>query len=59
MSYVDEMLAMHGCDNTLHHAETWARAHNVAWSKLNRSLRAIGGFCDCEIGLNSTSDGDG
>ena len=57
LSYVDEMIALHGCDNTLQHAETWARAHRVPWSKLNRSLRSLGGFCDCEIGLNTVADG--
>jgi len=55
---VDEMIALHGCDNTLQHAETWARAHKVAWFKLNRSLRSLGGFCDCEIGLNTVADGE-
>lgn len=56
LKYVDEMLAMQGCDNTLHHAETWARAHKIGWARLGKSLRSLGGFCDCEIGLNTVSD---
>jgi hypothetical protein len=50
--YVDEMCALHGCDNTLTHAHTWARAHGVPWSSLSGSLRSLGGFCDCEVGMN-------
>lgn len=56
LRYVDEMIAMQGCDNTLAHAETWARAHKVGWAKLARSLRSLGGFCDCEIGMNAVPD---
>lgn len=52
LRYVDEMCAMQGCDNTLQHAETWARANGVSWSVLFRGLRGLGGFCDCEIGMN-------
>jgi hypothetical protein len=52
MSYVETMLSLQGCDNTLHHAEAWARAHGVAWGRLGRSLRGSGGFCDCEVGMN-------
>jgi Protein of unknown function (DUF2695) len=56
LTFVEEMLAMQGCDNTLSHAETWARAHKVGWAKLGRALRSLGGFCDCEIGMNTVSD---
>jgi hypothetical protein len=59
MSYLDEMIAMQGCDNTLHHAEGWARAHGVAWGRLSRSLRGLGGFCDCEVGMNVAEEGYG
>lgn len=52
MSYLDEMIALQGCDNTLHHAEAWARAHGVGWGRLGRCLRGLGGFCDCEVGMN-------
>jgi hypothetical protein len=52
LRYVDEMCALQGCDNTLQHAQTWARASGVSWSGLSRGLRALGGFCDCEIGMN-------
>ena len=50
--YVDEMCALHGCDNTLTHAHTWARANGVPWASLSGSLRSLGGFCDCEVGMN-------
>jgi hypothetical protein len=55
LRYIEEMLAMHGCDNTLSHAETWARAHGVGWARLSRGLRSLGGFCDCEIGMNTVA----
>ena len=58
LNYIDEMLAMQGCDNTLSHSQAWARAHGVGWARLSRALRTVGGFCDCEIGLNTVSDGD-
>lgn len=57
--YVEEMIALHGCDNTLANAETWARAHGVAWARLARTLRSLGGFCDCEIGMNIVTHEDG
>jgi hypothetical protein len=56
LNFVEEMLAMQGCDNTLAHAQTWARAHGVAWAGLSRGLRSLGGFCDCEIGMNAARD---
>jgi hypothetical protein len=56
LNFIDEMLAMQGCDNTLAHAQTWARAHGVPWSGLSRGLRSLGGFCDCEIGMNAARD---
>ena len=52
LRYVDELCALQGCDNTLQHAETWARANGVSWATLSRGLRGLGGFCDCEIGMN-------
>ena len=52
LRYVDEMCALQGCDNTLQHAETWARANGVSWPDLSHGLRGLGGFCDCEIGMN-------
>ena len=58
LNFVDEMLAMQGCDNTLSHAQTWARAHGVPWAGLSRALRSLGGFCDCEIGMNAAAEGD-
>jgi hypothetical protein len=50
--YLEEVIAMQGCDNTLHFAEGWARAHQVPWGRLARALRSLGGFCDCEVGMN-------
>src|SRR3977135_713549 len=56
LTFVEEMMVMEGCDNALSHAGTWARAHKVGWAKLGRALRSLGGFCDCEIGINTVSD---
>lgn len=58
LNFIEEMLAMQGCDNTLSHAQTWARAHRVAWGGLSRGLRSLGGFCDCEVGLNTVTGSD-
>jgi hypothetical protein len=58
LTYVEEMIAMRGCDNTLEHAQTWARAHDIAWGRLGRTLRGLGGFCDCEIAMNVVEDQD-
>jgi len=58
LKYVEEMIAMRGCDNTLDHAQTWARANGVSWARLSRTLRALGGFCDCEIALNVAEESD-
>ncbi|HEX6870863.1 MAG TPA: DUF2695 domain-containing protein [Micromonosporaceae bacterium] len=55
LCYVDELTAMQGCDNTLHHAQAWARAHRLDWARLSRSLRGLGCFCDCEVTLNRVS----
>ena len=57
LRFVEEMLAIRGCDNTLSHAQTWARAYGVPWARLARGLRGIGGFCDCEIGMNVVEEG--
>jgi hypothetical protein len=57
LSYLDVMIALQGCDNTLHHAEAWARAHGVPWGRLGRSLRGLGGFCDCEVEMNVADEG--
>src|SRR6478752_3237728 len=52
LAYLDEVVMMHGCDNTLHLAEGWARAHGFDWGRLSRSLRGLGAFCDCEVAMN-------
>ena len=52
IAYVEEVVMLQGCDNTLTLAEGWARAHGVAWGRLARSLRSLGGFCDCEVAMN-------
>ena len=54
--YLDETIALQGCDNTLHHAQAWAEAHKVSWARLSRALRGLGGFCDCEVLMNVAAD---
>jgi hypothetical protein len=56
LRYLEEMIAMQGCDNTLSHSMGWARAHGVDWGRLSRSLRGLGGFCDCEVGMNVANE---
>jgi Protein of unknown function (DUF2695) len=48
--YLDGMVGLLGCDHSLSHAEAWARAHQVRWGRLARSVRSLGAFCDCEVG---------
>lgn len=52
LRYVDELCSLHGCDGSLAHSRGWARANDVAWTSLGRSLRGLGGYCDCEVGMN-------
>jgi Protein of unknown function (DUF2695) len=54
--YLNETIALQGCDNTLHHAQSWAEAHGVPWGRLARALRGLGGFCDCEVLMNVSAD---
>jgi hypothetical protein len=52
IGYLDQVVAVQGCDNTLRHAQTWARTNRVDWAALGRTLRGRGAFCDCEVPLN-------
>jgi hypothetical protein len=59
LRYLDEMIALQGCDNSLHHARAWAGAHGVPFGPLARTLRGLGGFCDCEVLMNVAAGDEG
>jgi hypothetical protein len=56
MHHLRVHLSETGCDNTLRHAEVWARGLDVAWARLRAALHAAGGFCDCEVMMNVTDE---
>ncbi len=50
--YLVRMVVEHGCDNHLRWAARWRDQVAPAWSGLERTLAARGGYCDCEVLMN-------
>jgi hypothetical protein len=50
--YVDAKLQEHDCDHTLRYSTEFAEASRWDVEKIVESLRANGGYCDCEILMN-------
>lgn len=50
--YVQRMVTLHGCDNTLRWVEKWQRATPRSTRRLRTQLRSRGAYCDCEAILN-------
>jgi hypothetical protein len=50
--YVNRMLELGGCDNTLRWAKRYRDLRVPTAVALERRLGDIGGFCDCELFLN-------
>ena len=48
-----EVPRVKGCDNTLALTESWMRMHRVSFEYWRPILNAAGGYCDCEVLLNS------
>lgn len=51
-NYLDEMLDIHQCDNTLKFTLEFLRENNLPIEKSLDWLRENGGFCDCEVLAN-------
>lgn len=45
-----------GCSHLLVESRAWSEHNDVPWPELNRGLRALGGFCDCEVLANIEPD---
>lgn len=43
------------CDHTLRHAREWSEANGLSWPETRTWLHSIGGYCDCEVLLNSAA----
>jgi len=55
--HVKRHLVQHGCDHTLRYTQEWALAQpEVDWPRLRRALENAGGFCDCEVLMNTDPD---
>lgn len=50
--YLLRMVVEHGCDNRLRWAAHWRDLVTPAWSGLEATLAARGGYCDCEVLMN-------
>ena len=44
-----------GCDHTLRFTKQFAETHELSFEDLSRILRETGGYCDCELMMNSPS----
>ena len=47
---------MRECDHTLRHTKQFAKMHGLCSEDLVRIVGEMGGFCDCEVLLNSACD---
>ena len=52
VKFVDARIGEKACDNTLKHAEHWAKANDADWLHLLDGLAESGGYCDCGIVTN-------
>jgi hypothetical protein len=53
--YVARMLEEHGCDTSLRFTRVYRERRAPRATSLELRLRAMGGFCDCEIFINGMS----
>jgi hypothetical protein len=56
--YLDATISELGipCDHTLSRATEWAKREGLEVERVLTSMRAFGGFCDCEVLFNVTPD---
>lgn len=52
LCYTERMLTAFGCDRTLRWVLRWRDLHRPRATRLERRLKARGGFCDCEVLFN-------
>jgi hypothetical protein len=50
---LDAQLQSEPCDHTLRLTRSWAESRNADFPLLEKWLRDTGGYCDCEVLLNS------
>lgn len=43
------------CDNTLRLTKEFAEKHDLSFGELSQILEGMGGFCDCQVLLNSAA----
>ena len=56
IAFVERNLADHPCDHTLRFTMQWAVEHggtDIDTERLKESLALMGGYCDCEVILNT------
>jgi hypothetical protein len=53
--YVDSMLSgdVRGCNHNLKHCRTFAQINGLDWKRLKLHLEETGGYCDCEVMMNT------
>jgi hypothetical protein len=58
LNYLEEQLFRVGvaCDHTLSRTRTWAANQELDPERVLESVRAFGGYCDCEVALNVTPE---
>ncbi len=57
-NYLEEQLFRLGiaCDHTLSRTRAWAASAGLDPERVLESVRAFGGYCDCEVAFNVTPD---
>lgn len=58
LDYLEEQLFRVGvaCDHTLSRTRAWAAIEGLDPERVLESVRAFGGYCDCEVAFNVTPD---
>ena len=54
----DERVLVTGCDGTTRQTAAWAARAGVDRARLYQALASRGGYCDCEVVMNASSDDD-
>ena len=56
LGHVAAAVEADGCDHTLAATEAWAAGAGVDLARLREGLEEHGGFCDCEVVMNTDAD---
>lgn len=52
---LDDHLEREACDHTLAFTRRWLEARQLDLDRVREWLRSTGGYCDCEVAMNSRS----